>query len=36
MILPILVGSGFLTSLIYSIKPDDEKETTDNKNKKKK
>lgn len=36
MILPILVGSGFLTSLIYSIKEGEEKEKTDNKNEKKK
>ena len=36
MILPILVGSGFLTSLIYSIERGEEKEKTDNKNEKKK
>lgn len=36
MALAILVGSGFLTSLMFSIKRDDEKETKDNKTKKKK
>ena len=36
MVLSILVGSGFLTSLIYSIERDEEKEKTDNKNEKKK
>ena len=39
MILPILVGSGFLTSLMYSIEPADKKETKEtkgNKTKKKK
>lgn len=36
MALAILVGSGFLTSLMFSIERDDEKETKDNKTKKKK
>ena len=31
MILPILVGSGFLTSLMYSIEPADKKETKETK-----
>ena len=36
MVLSILVGSGFLTSLMYSITPEDEEETQGNKTKKKK
>ena len=39
MVLSILVGSGFLTSLMYSIEKEDEeetKETQGNKTKKKK
>ena len=36
MALSILVGSGFLTSLMYSITREDEEETQGNKTKKKK